>query len=359
MTVAGAAWFVGGFRWLDLVPLASVAGAMSLVYAGVAAHAIQTLPTGRATYLPSIATVVAAYATALVPPPVGPILIACALLAGLAINRREAVLDGPSQRRPTLFIGLVFAAALVASQVLPVTVPGGGRFDFRLVNQVGLMIAAAGSTATLLRMSERRARVTDLVVDLDPSRGGLARELAQAIGDPTLEVGYWLQEQGRFADLTGRAVRMPNADDGRGTTIIERDGNPVAVLIHDLTVSADPAVRAATRRAAELGTVNARLQAAAHERAAAVDASRRRLLRVADEERRELDLRLRDGVEPTLDELEAEIKVAASEANDPDGLLDGVLGQLAATRLDLAGIIENLHPADSSMNAACVGPSGP
>ena len=349
LTVASALWFIGGFRWLDQAGVAAIAGALSSAYTGATAHAILTFPNGRATDRAATVAIAGIYAASLIASPVGPSLIAGGLIASLVIGRRtpfhrRAFGGSASGGRTATGAGLLFAGSLIGGAVLPFAVPGGTPFDFRLVDQLGFMLVAAWLATALLQASERRSRVTDLVVELDPSRGGLARELALAIGDPTLEVGYWLPEQDRFVDATGHTLVVRPPGDPRETTVVERDGVPVAVLIHDSAVSADPAIRAAMTRAAELGTVNARLQAEARAQAATVDASRRRLLRVTDDERRELDLRLREGIEPALDDLQSQIDSAAREGRDSDAILASTLEQLVATRRDLAGIVEDLHP---------------
>jgi signal transduction histidine kinase len=344
LIIAAAAWFVGGFRWVDHDTISTVASTLTLLFAGVATHAVLTYPHGRTADRRLTVVIVAGYGTSLIAPPIGPLLIAAAMLGGLALAAPGWALDRTSRRWSALIVGLVFATALVAGQVLPVVVPDGVRFDVRVVTQVTIMLVAAGLTSALVREAGRGARVTDLVVDLDPSRGGLTRALASAIGDPTLEVGYWLPEQARYVDRSGRPVEIPGDREGRARTVIEHAGSPVAVLIHDPAVTTDPAIRAATARAAELAAVNARLQSEARSEIAAVEASRRRLLQVADEERGNLDLRLRQGIEPKLDALETAIRLALGNEGETDPAVAGAIERLKQTRRDLAGLTEHIHP---------------
>ncbi len=344
LIIAAAAWFIGGFRWVGAGAIPTVAGALSLLYAAVATHAVLTYPSGSTSDRRLTAVIVAGYGASLIAPPIGPLLIAAAVLGGLALAAPNGALDRNSRPWTALIVGPIFATALVAGQILPVVVPDGVRFDVRIITQVAFMLVAVGLSGALVRESGRGARVTDLVVDLDPSRGGLTRALASAIGDPTLEVGYWLPEQSRFVDRSGRPVDVPDGRDGRARTVIEHAGNPVAILIHDPAVTTDPAIRAATARAAELAAVNARLQSEARSQVALVDASRRRLMQVADEERRSLDQRLRQGIEPKLDVLATAIGVASACSGEPDPALAGAIEQLELTRRDLAGLTEDIHP---------------
>lgn len=340
-----ATWFIGGFRWVDAPGLAPLAIALATTYRAVAVHAVLTFPTGLSRGRAQIATIATAYAASLLPQPFGAVLVVAILVVGLTLDVRDRGPD-PSRlrRRPAWLVGTVLALALLTSQVLPVILPPSVRFDARLIDQLAIMAVAIGLSYPLLRAASRRARVTDLVVELHPARGGLATELARAVGDPTLDVGYWLPEQARYVDPTGRVIDPGAAGDERGRTFIDRDGAPIAVLIHDTTVTTDPAIRGSIARAAALATANTRLQAEARAQAADVEASRRRILDAVDEERRALDLRLRTDVEPRLVALERDIVVAISGTDDPDPGLAGALAQLGQTRLDLASVTDGLHP---------------
>lgn len=343
LVVAGAASFVGGVRWADPTMIAWLAALLAQQYTAVMCHSILTFPTGLAGGRRSVAAISTTYVAALVSPPLGPILVAAALLAGIGVTWLSAGIDARRQRRPAVLIGVLFAIGLVSAQAIPILIPAGARFDVRLVTQVAFMISATALSAVLLRESRRAARVTDIVVDLDAARGPLTLELARAIGDPTLDLGFWLPEQRRYVDLAGRPVDLP-PDANRRTTIIERDGGPVAILVHDTTVTIDEPIRAATARAAELAAVNAGLQANVRAQASAVDASRRRILQASDIERRALQDRLHERVAPTLDDLEAAIAEATTRLGTADPDLDGAKEQLRQVRLDVASITDDLHP---------------
>jgi PAS domain S-box-containing protein len=119
-----------------------------------------------------------------------------------------------------------------------------------------------------------RASIGRLVLELGeaPAPGELRDALARALGDPTLRVAYWMPESRSFADLEGNRIELP---EGRGeelATMVERDGEPVAALIHHRTLEEDPtlveSVAAAAalaleneRRLIALATAQARLQA--------------------------------------------------------------------------------------------------
>ena len=51
--------------------------------------------------------------------------------------------------------------------------------------------------------------------------------LADALGDPSLDVAYWLPERG-YVDREGHAV----SDNGRTRTEIDHEGRRVGALLH-------------------------------------------------------------------------------------------------------------------------------
>src|SRR4029079_18010611 len=90
----------------------------------------------------------------------------------------------------------------------------------------------------LLDQRLAHSAVGDLVIDL---RAGLAPDdlraaLRRALRDPSLELVYWLAEFDTYADLDGREAELPEPGGRRAMTVIERDGAPVAALLHDPSV---------------------------------------------------------------------------------------------------------------------------
>ena len=83
--------------------------------------------------------------------------------------------------------------------------PPGASEPSLLALEATLCALAGALLAGLLSPSWQRAAVTDLVVELGESRSGTLRdELARALGDPTLDVGFWLPNTGDFVDAQGR-----------------------------------------------------------------------------------------------------------------------------------------------------------
>jgi len=211
----------------------------------------------------------------------------------------------------------------------------------------------------LIRAPWERAAVTDLVVELGEARSGTLRDaLARALGDPTLEVGYWVPGRNGYVDASGRDLTIPAPGAERRVTRIDRDGQRVAALVHDPSVLEDPGLVEAVAASTRLAASNARLQAAVRAQVAEVVASRRRLLRAGDEERRRLEERLHEGAERRLNDLLRILERAQAESNrdaEAAGRLDRARAQLEQTLGEIHQLAGGLHPrelSDGGLSAA-------
>jgi signal transduction histidine kinase len=343
LVAAAAAWYLANLQRTSIPLLDDVAGVLRLAYAAILVHAILAFPSGHLRSSLSSMLILAAYSTSLLPSPAGGILIAVLVAIGVVSGLLARVRAHAPPGWPPL-VGLPFALVLGAASALPWVVSGGSALDTRPALEVAMAIVAVSLSASIVIASERLQRVTDLVVELGGAGvGGLAGPLAVAIGDPTLEVGFWLADQNRYVDPTGREIVLPAPGSGRGMTPIDRAGRPVAVLIHDAETTADPGVRSSIARAADLSGANARLQAEVQTQLVDVAASRRRLLEAADEERRVLRTRLDEDLGTLFTDLEAAL-VDAGLGSDCPASTAGPVVQLRETRREMAEIANGLHP---------------
>ena len=321
--IAGVAWFIGSL-WSPAIYLHR--GPLAHLLLSYPARAL--LPTSR---LDRIA-IGAAYAYAAAYPLAANDYVTIAFAFGLvALSARRAVVAGPAQRRPRL---AALAAATVFGLVLAVAAAGRlaevevGR-TMLVVYDLTVCLIALGLFADLLWGGWARATVTGLVVDLgEPATSGTLRDrLARTLGDPTLVVGYWLPVESRYVDEAGRPVELPVADAERALTPIDEDGRRVAVLVHDRALLDDPALVPLVAVRDALAVSNARLQAEVRERVAEVEASRRRIVEAADDQRDRLGRELRTGTERRLSrvaelvgeidpELERQVEAARAELEE-------------------------------------------
>ena len=340
MVLTGFAWFAGNF-----------APALIYLHRGPLIHCVLAYPTGRLRSRIDRVTVATAYAVALVPAlgrsEVATIVLAVALVA-VAFRGYLSAVGAERRARLTCLqaasaVALVLAGPALARLVFPA---GDATEAGLLAYEAGLVIVAAGALAGLLRGPWLRAPVADLVVELgDVTSGPLRDALARALGDPTLQVGYWLD--GGYIDAEGARVELPGPGSRRAVTLVERDGRPLAALVHDPAVLDDSGLVEGIAAAARLAAANARLQADVRAQLAELAASRRRIVEAGDDERRRLEMRLREGTVRRLEALGEALAAARAGAGPASGTrLDQAQGQLARALADLRELALGLHPRD-------------
>jgi signal transduction histidine kinase len=181
-----------------------------------------------------------------------------------------------------------------------------------------------------------RASVADLVRELSSSApGDVAGPVGRALGDPSLEVAYWMPARRGYVDAQGRPFVVPDGDARRAVTPLERDGQPVAVLVHDPALLEAPRLLDAVCAAARLTLENARLHAELQAQLLKVRESRTRIVTAADTERGRIERDLHDGAQQRLVALALDLRVAERELNEAD----------QGTRAVLAAAVESLQTA--------------
>jgi signal transduction histidine kinase len=202
----------------------------------------------------------------------------------------------------------------------------------------------------LLRARLARVHVGELVVHLEQTApGDLRDELAQALEDPTLELGLWLPELDEYVDAEGSAFVVPEDGPTRAVTLIEHEGEPLAVLVHDPTLREEPKLVEAVAAAARLALVNARLHAEVRAQLETVQESRARIVSAADEERRRIERDLHDGAQQRLVALALELRAAQRQlgaTGDPDleRLLSSTADELQVAVEELRALAQGIHP---------------
>src|SRR5262249_20494756 len=147
-----------------------------------------------------------------------------------------------------------------------------------------------------------RGAVAGLVVELgEPSAGAdLRGALARALGDPSLQLAFWFPAEARYVDGDGRPIVLPDPDSERRSTLVQREGEPIAGLVHDPALEHNTELVQSVCAAAGLTLENERLQAELRARLAELQASRARLVEATDTERRRIERDLHDGTQQRL-----------------------------------------------------------
>jgi len=154
----------------------------------------------------------------------------------------------------------------------------------------------------LLQRQLARGGVAGLVVELGALRPDtdLRQALARTLGDSSLELAFWFPAERCYVDGDGAPVRLPEDDDARRATLVERDGQPIAALLHDPFLDDNTELVQSVCAAASLALENERLQAELRARLVELQASRARLVGATDAERRRIERDLHDGTQQRL-----------------------------------------------------------
>jgi signal transduction histidine kinase len=343
LVAVGLSWFA-----------ANVWPEAAFVHRGVLVHLLVAYPGWRPRSPVDVVAVAVGYVTALVLPvwqsEAATVVLALALVAVVA---RSVVVSAGSVRRArrTALVGtLVLAGGLFAGTLIRLSGGDDAVTSARLVYEVALCAVALWLTAELPRREP--SAVADLVVELSAAPSGTLRDaLAVTLGDPSLEVGFW-DGQASYRDIAGRVVEVPPARADRSVTYVARASAPFAVLVHDVAVLDEPVMVESVAVATRLTTVNAELQAVVRGQLEKLSASRRRLVSAADDERRRLDERLRDGAERSLLDLADLLETASSVAVTDSVRVERARTLLGQTLDDLGELAAGLHPREVSEGLA-------
>ena len=190
---------------------------------------------------------------------VGAIGLAVAALVELVRRYRAA---GPPLRRTLTPVYAMFVGALVfliAGNGLD-AVSDRASIALGRVAVVFIALVPVAFLVGLLRSRLARGSVVQLLMSLDEGTP-LRDALSAALGDPSLEIAYWLGSRDRWVDADGRVVPEPADAGRRSVTMVERNGEQVAALVHDASLDDEPDLVHGVAAAAALSLQTQRLQA--------------------------------------------------------------------------------------------------
>jgi len=377
MTLAGLAVALSGLQLFDSDLLWALGAMTDAVAVSLLLHLLLAFPSGRLEGVAERRVTALAYASAVAQPlrvlfspcdgvcpeSENPLLIAdaptladvleviqaltavaaVALTLWLLIRRWRR--STPAQRRgldPVLLFGaLILLAGLgtVLTQVVGTAEQAGqlafiGTFAlFPVAFLAGLVRSHFFHTTTMARLIEQLAADRDV-----------RDALADALGDPSLDVAYWLPERG-YVDQEGHPVDA----DGRDVTEIDHEGRRVGALLHASVLAETPDLVFEAVSAAALAMENARLEVELRARLEALRASRSRLVEAGDAERRRLGRDLHDGAQQRLVAMMIELQLARENfEKDPAmarGLIDSAFANAQAAVGELRDLASGIHPA--------------
>ncbi|MEK6250983.1 MAG: histidine kinase [Actinomycetota bacterium] len=295
--------------------------------------------------------------------------IAVALLGAVVAVLYRRWRSTPSQRgafAPVLAVGSLTFVLLMAGLIVEQAGLSSNLAD-------GLTLALFGSIACLpfaflvgllrSRFSQAEA-ISSLVGRLGGGRGrGALRDaLAEALGDPTLELAYWVPAQDAYVDAGGQVVSVDPAPAGRTRTVVEHENRRIAAILHDAQLEEERDFVKAVGAAAALTLENERLDAELRAHVEELRASRTRIVEAGYSERRRIERNLHDGAQQRLMALTMNLRLARekvdSDATATAELLDEALGELSEATSELRELARGIHPAvlsDRGLDAALNG----
>jgi signal transduction histidine kinase len=279
------------------------------------------------------------------------IVLVLAIVVHLGRRWRTATVPGRRALEPVAWTGPA-AVAVAAATIAHFAISGSTARLGPVLGWATLVYAAIplAFLAGLLRMRLHRAALGDLILELSelPPPAQVRSALARALGDPSLEVAFWLPEQARYVDLDGRPLELPDGDN-RAATVLEHADERLAALVYDPSLLEDRTLVEAAGAAARLALENARLHAELRAQLAEVRASRARIVEAGDAERRRLERDLHDGAQQRLLGIRLALRLARGQLGDAGRAVEELLveadEELEGTLDELRALARGIHPA--------------
>jgi DNA-binding CsgD family transcriptional regulator len=270
MVLTGIVWFGRDFDSLGFGPATRLSEIAQNVFLALLAHQAVVFPDGvphsrreRTLVAAVYVLAVPGYAVSEIGPTANDILSALGIVLAVAaiaiVVDRWVHASAPRRRalEPLLWAGppvLVVAALSIAKDYLDVSLTTTGDTALDWCALAYTLIPAAFLVG-VLRTRLQRGALADLLVELDESTPARVRDaLARSLGDPSLELAFWLPDRRRYVDAGGRPYDLPT-----DRAVTELEG--VAALVYDPSLLEDPRLVEAAGAAARLALENARLQA--------------------------------------------------------------------------------------------------
>jgi signal transduction histidine kinase len=316
MVLVSCGWFAEDLQFSTSVPVHTLGKVLPAASSAFAVHLVLAFPTGRLASRLDRTLAVAAYLVVFAVPwivlpwyetePHNPLLIredpklrhrlldifgvvnvivGVGVLVALIRHWVQATLPMRRVLLPVFGTGLAGAVTTLVGLMSP----GTGYSTVALIAYKGAFcLLPLVFLAALLQVRIGPTRVDNLLVQLRRSGSPQAMRsvLASALGDPTLQVGYWNPGQRTFADEQGQPIALPVEGHSRSMTQVRSDGRAIAVLIHDPALEQDRAQLEAVAAAAALSIDRQRL--------------REGIMAAMDDERRRIERDLHDGAQQSL-----------------------------------------------------------
>jgi signal transduction histidine kinase len=179
------------------------------------------------------------------------------------------------------------------------------------------------------------------------SRPDLREALASMLGDPSLELLFWLPDSRCYIGADGARRELPQVGSGRAAVEVEAGGRRVAAIAYDALLISEPELVRSAGRVTALVLEREQLTAELLASRDALQQSRARIVEAADRERRRIARDLHDGLQSRLVLLA--MKAGRIEADSPAESVSDDAAELRhgleAANDELRRLVQGVMPA--------------
>jgi signal transduction histidine kinase len=279
------------------------------------------------------------------------VAMVAAVAAVVIIHRIRASEAARRAMAPVIWSAGPIVALIVGLNVENALFPGWVRTLLTTLTPVALAVLPIALAIGLVRTRLAQLAVGTLVVELtqNPESRGFRDAIARTLGDNTVDIAYFVGGD-EWVDDSGRPVTLPREDRKRAYTLLERNGEKVAAIVHDKSLENDPALVSQVAAASALAIENERLRVELLAKLAEVEESRTRLVEVADVERRKLERDLHDGAQQRLISLaltlgRAQVRLENGDQAGASDEVKSAAATLQAATGELRELASGIRPA--------------
>jgi signal transduction histidine kinase len=346
LLLAGFLWFAFNFANADGAAIRALATRSAYLHRGPLFALALALPTGRPRSTLAAGGAVLAWIAAIVwwlwDKDGTALALVGTFVAVASISRaRSRGRRGRAASSHGLVAVVVLGVAIAADAIRSLA---GGSQSVVDATVLGYALAVAVCGIVLFRAAllDEPVLLAERAIAFQRSGGRLRDALRELLGDPGLELGFGSGSE-RLVDDLGEPLAPPAP--WKATTPVGDSGGQIGVVFHDPSALDDSATRDAVLASVRLAARRAKLRVELDRQIAAVEASRLRLSRAEDDERRRLANQVERGPGAELDRVEKLVQSARHEAAHDGELVDALdraSDQLERVRPELGALVHGL-----------------